>query len=712
MRRPIARYTFPVRFALASLAALFLLAGCEAASPRAGGSEERATAEAVLAREAALDRDPLSAAAAGELARALVLAGRPGRGYALWRTAIFLAENAPPARAAFPAAFVRELERSAEAARRLPAPRREPEEWAGGARGGRAASGLRDPRLCRPGGEAAREIELAGEAARAGRDEEAIERIWRAADLDPAARGPALFREIARLERRRALAAFSAEKPREAEAALRRAFRALPEDRDTLFLLARRGAPEEAACARAALLRLYSSSPEAHFVIAAERALGGDATALVSAGAAVEVERPEASAEASRLLAEREAAKAAREAEAARARYDRAREAAARSREALEGVLVPAAGGAPLFRESFDDAAALGRWKREIGASTGDGETSAASIDEGALRLEAGPATKRFFAFERNISLSGAAWIRVSARIRTDKVDASAARFKNCNLYVKFPGGPVVAPRVFAGTNPWTPFAARYRVPPGAKDVTIGLFLSMPGRVWFDDVVLEAVPDFIEEREGRYVYRFLPGDAVPTEARRFNEASLRIVEEFLGVEGPRSILFVKYPDLDAKEEYVGLRGNAHARGENEIHSIFPSDRHEIVHILARAWGNPPPLLAEGLAVHLSGAWQGRPVAEYARGVLEKGSSLALADLLDAADFRAKPDLATYAIAGAFVEWILETHGKSALKTLYGKASASAPVADLRRAIEEVLGMKVEEADARVREWLFLVPDSR
>jgi len=228
----------------------------------------------------------------------------------------------------------------------------------------------------------------------------------------------------------------------------------------------------------------------------------------------------------------------------------------------------------------------------------------------------------------------------------------------------------------------------------------------MPGQAWFDDVRVESVPPppWNEKKAGRYVYRWLPGDAVPDSSIRFNQESYRRVSEFLGVQGPPQILYVKYPDLATIEEFTGFQGNAFNQGD-EIHSLWPNDRHEIAHVLARDWGAPPSLLAEGMAVHLSGGWQNQPVSRYARTVLESNKAYPLGEILETVAFRNRDSLVTYALAGALTEWILERYGKEKLRTLYGALKDAATAEENRKAFSSVLGIDLEEADRHLRESL-------
>jgi hypothetical protein len=373
---------------------------------------------------------------------------------------------------------------------------------------------------------------------------------------------------------------------------------------------------------------------------------------------------------------------------------------------ALSVPLVPSVRGAePLLLEGFDDPGALSAWESVEGARTGDGAASIVTLEGGALRLAGGPTTQRWMAVQRTVPLNGAQWIRLGGRMRTEGVDPGGARYVNSNLYLRFSDGPVLRPRLMTGTNLWTPVAMRYRVPEGAQSVTVGCFLSLPGRAWFDDLRLEAVAEeWRTEPAGVWRYHLLPGDAISAEARAYNDESVRLMQQFFGHPGPGTIDFHKYPGLELKEEYTGRAGNAHVQ-DGAIHSIWPADRHEIVHLYAAAWGDPPALLAEGLAVHLSGWWQDRSVGEAAARVLAEGRWIPLGELLDTRQFRARPDDATYPQAGAFAGWLLQRLGPQKLRRLYGRLSNTAAAEQNRKVFEDLVGLRLEQADGALRKSL-------
>lgn len=357
-----------------------------------------------------------------------------------------------------------------------------------------------------------------------------------------------------------------------------------------------------------------------------------------------------------------------------------------------------------MAKQTFDTAAALEAWTRSVGAQTGDGPEATIEWDAGAVHFVGTDDTRVWPMLSREVPVDGR-WLEVRGTIRTAGVDPSRARYPNCNLIVKTSAG-VVPTRVVMGDQPATPVVRRIELPDGATTATVGFFLSMPGEAWFDDVEVRAIegPAWLVTKEAGhpYAYSTLGDDRIGDDARAFNDAAVRDVAAFLDVDVPSEPLrYFKYPDLDTKEALTGVRGNAHRDGR-DIHSIWPTDRHEIVHVLADAWGDPPALLGEGLAVHLSGGWQGGSVKAAAAELLGSDDWVEPTAILDTRVFRAKGDASTYPVSGAFVEWIVATKGKSTLRALYGALQNTAPVEDNRAALDEALGPDVDEA---FRAWL-------
>ena len=266
--------------------------------------------------------------------------------------------------------------------------------------------------------------------------------------------------------------------------------------------------------------------------------------------------------------------------------------------------------GAILLEEHFDDEASLNQWTVGVGAQRGQGSNASVRFDGGAVLFESTPDDVRWPMLTREVTLESAGseplWVAIRGTVRSEDLDAQAAHFANCHLFIKHSGG-LVATRVLSGTNAETELMRAVLIPAGIKTFSVGVFASMPGRAWFDDVRVERMPppERHSETAGHFRYITLGDDTVDDVSRTYNEESFRIVSEFLGVQRDAPIDFFKYPDRAAKELFTANPGNAHRSGA-EIHSLWATDRHEIVHVLADAWGDPPALIAEGLAVHLSG----------------------------------------------------------------------------------------------------------
>jgi hypothetical protein len=335
---------------------LLALVGCGAA-PAARTGELGKPAPGLDARLAALDEDPLAAPPLVEAARALLATGRAGEAHAFFLAARFLAENPPAGRPRFPDEYGRAIAREAAAAQRfappaLTAERRARDEaarlfaakdWAGAlARVAAAPAWERDPRLARIA--ASCDVELAIAADGAGDLARATALLRAAANADASARREAVHAAIARVERRRAA---KSESPADVRGALLGALRASPDDVETLWLLARApgAGPAVAGWAREVISRRYPETAEARWFAAADAVRAAPdvaaATAIADDYAAKNPQASGPAAELFGLVAERGGGDSAREVTEARARYDAAREAARRSREALEASFTP-----------------------------------------------------------------------------------------------------------------------------------------------------------------------------------------------------------------------------------------------------------------------------------------------------------------------------------------------------------------------------------
>jgi hypothetical protein len=315
-----------------------------------------------------------------------------------------------------------------------------------------------------------------------------------------------------------------------------------------------------------------------------------------------------------------------------------------------------------------------------IGARSPASEVTWPTVDGArVLRLHGDTSTMSWTMIESApIAVTGGTDLVLSGRMKTEGLKREGRQYDNCNLVVLFldANGKRVGmghTRVVAESQPWTDERARVRVPAAATTATVGAFLSKSGTAWFDDVKLEvadALP-WITSSTEHYDFHWFAEAPISEEMQRANERALaRLILE-LGVSPPPRVAYYRYASKQQKAELTGNGGNAHT-DLRAIYTIWPGDAHEIVHILTQQWGETDrALLGEGIAVHASGNWQGRPVDDYARDLLVAGKIPPLSTLASTDDaFRGADSLVTYAAAGSFVGYLVRLKDMAAFKRVY------------------------------------------
>lgn len=317
--------------------------------------------------------------------------------------------------------------------------------------------------------------------------------------------------------------------------------------------------------------------------------------------------------------------------------------------------------------------------------SDGPGSWEGGVVEDGALVLRLAPGAAPV---QLETSLATSGWVRVSARLSTEGVAAANARTPACGLHLRVGGRrePV------GGCAPDSPWTEVERILPAEGRLVLVLELGLPGVLRLDDLRVETVePGWQADQQGPIRWHVLPGDRVPASIRRRAAALHAELAAFFEWEQAPVVDWWKYPDLATKARYSGDDESGSSLGTT-VHSVHAWQPHQLVHVLGSTWGEAPPLVAEGLAVWLSGGWRGRPVREAARDVAWHP----LAQLADPRGFRSLPQAEAYPLAGAFVGWLLERRGKGALRQLYGGTP-----------FETAVGVDLPTAEQALRAWLGL-----
>ena len=219
-----------------------------------------------------------------------------------------------------------------------------------------------------------------------------------------------------------------------------------------------------------------------------------------------------------------------------------------------------------------------------------------------------------------------------------------------------------------------------------------------------------AGPPLSEQIEtAAFLFRFSAGDSIDV-ARQ--QAFHDWAPGRLGVPVPRRITYNKYLSRAHMGQIIGVSNtNAWAdRTAFAIHTIWPFDNHETVHLYASVIGDPPALLSEGLAVSMqtdpaSGdfdpKWSGVRLDDLARRFRAGGALAPIDRMLQTSDFRNLDPNISYPEAGSFVHFLVEAHGLDRFKMLYARGGPNDPAAAVRAAFADVYGLSVADLEA---EW--------
>lgn len=366
---------------------------------------------------------------------------------------------------------------------------------------------------------------------------------------------------------------------------------------------------------------------------------------------------------------------------------------------ALPILVVSLAHAVPLLVERFD--AEPAGWKERVAVQTGGGPSTKAAVADGALTISADARTRKFVSLGKRVELRGVKWLSVSAKVQLSGVEA-ADPAAVCGVFVRFDTGDLAATRECRVRADEAPHARMIPVPSAARDAEIGVLLAAPGKLTVDDVVVEAAtPELKELVRGRFVYRWLGADAFREEHLEANDGKLAELTAFFGASATSKLEYWKFPDADTLEAYTGRRAD-YVSSERAVYTILRTDVRALTAALSRAWGDPGALLFEGLAVKLSGDWDGRDPRLTTRQQVTGGTAASLAELLDPATFAALPPERAYPHAGAFVGWALDTLGVDRVKAAFGAVSRNATPAANQKALETALGAPLSKLEADFR----------
>jgi hypothetical protein len=159
-------------------------------------------------------------------------------------------------------------------------------------------------------------------------------------------------------------------------------------------------------------------------------------------------------------------------------------------------------------------------------------------------------------------------------------------------------------------------------------------------------------------------------------------------------------------------KYTG-RGNTNGFAEPEwfvIHTIWPYDNDEVVHVYTAIVGRPSDFFNEGIAVSFqtdprhndfSVVFNRLQVHEACRGYLRAGTlPLPISRYVTTNEFRGITDqVLSYRMAGSFVLYLQERFGLPALLAFFRTSGRDDSLDMIRARFQQAFGATLEEAEA-------------
>jgi hypothetical protein len=186
----------------------------------------------------------------------------------------------------------------------------------------------------------------------------------------------------------------------------------------------------------------------------------------------------------------------------------------------------------------------------------------------------------------------------------------------------------------------------------------------------------------------------------------------------LGLTPPQRLEYYKYRSRTDMGDHVGVyTSNGYAEPELfRIHTIWPTDNHEVVHVLSALIGRPSDFFNEGFAVSFqcdapagdfTVRFNGQQVHDATQAYLSSGVlPRPLLDYVTTNRFRSISDSTmSYRMAGSFVLYLTERFGlPSVLQMLRGGGPLES-LAAIQARMQSVFGLSVEAAEAGWLEML-------
>jgi hypothetical protein len=186
----------------------------------------------------------------------------------------------------------------------------------------------------------------------------------------------------------------------------------------------------------------------------------------------------------------------------------------------------------------------------------------------------------------------------------------------------------------------------------------------------------------------------------------------------LGIRVPQKIDYYKYQSRSAMGDHTGhYNTNAFANPERfEIHTLWPTDNHEVVHVYTALVGRPSDFFNEGIAVafqtnpatgDFESVFNGQQVHSACRQYLQLGTLVVPLDrIITTTGFRAvTDDVLSYRESGSFVRFAIDRYGIERVLEFFRVSGRDDSAATIKTRFQTALGVSLESAET---DWLAML----
>jgi hypothetical protein len=211
-----------------------------------------------------------------------------------------------------------------------------------------------------------------------------------------------------------------------------------------------------------------------------------------------------------------------------------------------------------------------------------------------------------------------------------------------------------------------------------------------------------------------FTYHYSAGDSVDS---NHEESWFAWAVDHLGIHSPRTIQYYKYTSTSQMKQITGTSSNGWADPPNfSVHTIWPWDDHEIVHVLTALVGRPSDFFNEGIAVSMQtdpyasdpaqALWNGQPLDAIARTALAQGRLPHVQNIADTSSFRAISDTDGYPWAGSFLQFLVKNYGMArTLDFFRGGGGRDESLSTINSRFQQVYGASLSNVDLDWRGYL-------